>query len=147
MKRTILFLSGMSKKNKALVEEAKSLFDTVETIEYDHWNSGKEIDIEKEKQKLSGTYDVVIAKSIGAYLALHAKAKKYVLMGFPLSYLQHKNIPIPKPKPNMILIQNKNDHAASIEELQKTFPNAKIITNHRDGHTYKVKDAKEFIQD
>lgn len=66
MKKTILFLPGMSKKNKALVEEAKKLFENVQTIEYNHWKSGKEIDIEKEKQKLSGTYDVVIAKSIGA---------------------------------------------------------------------------------
>lgn len=145
MVKRVLFLPGASKKNKKMVEEAKTLFDDVTTITYEHWDTDEELDIENEKAKLKEEFDVVIAKSIGAYLALSVPAKKHVLLGFPLRYLEGKGIALPEPTSNMTIIQNKNDRAGSIEAIKKVYLDAKMVKNHRENHTYKVEDALPYV--
>ena len=133
MKDKILILGGYSNKNIPWINKMKEIFSkdySTYLLEYEHWYSDKDLDIEKEISNIckiinENNIEIVIAKSIGILLVSMAiekgliNPKRIVFLGYPKKVLDEENIDIlsnllnEKDKIDIIFIQQENDFQCS----------------------------------
>src|SRR5581483_3101081 len=135
-----LLLSGMSLRNRDWITEVastlKPLFKTTLVQAYEHWATGRTMDLDIEEQSIKtklpdlGNEYIIFAKSAGSVLGLRAIAngtlrpKKCIFCGVALGMAKKADLPIAdwlaQANCPILFIQNNNDPAASFSDL-KTF--------------------------
>lgn len=168
MKDKILILGGYSNKNIPWINKMKEIFnkdyDTY-ILEYEHWHSNNELDIEKEISNISkiineNNIDIVIAKSIGIVLVSMAiekkliSPKKVVFLGYPKKVLDEENIDIlsnileKKDEADIIFIQQENDFQCSYEKLLELLDGKiKVFKIDGDDHSYNDIESIKMVAD
>lgn len=169
MKDKILILGGYSNKNIPWINKMKEIFNkdySTYLLEYQHWYSDKELDIEKEISNISkiineNNIDIVIAKSIGIVLVSMAiekkliSPKKVVFLGYPKKVLDEEKMDIlsnileKKDEIDMIFIQQENDFQCSYEKLLELLPmDIKAFSIEGSDHSYSdVESIKMFVDE
>lgn len=103
----LILLGGYSSHNKEWIEKvadsARDIFDNTEIIYYEHWKTGREMNLEFESAKLKESANkkecCIFAKSAGIIIALREitgglKPKKCFFAGMPLNWARANNIDI-----------------------------------------------------
>lgn len=157
----VLILGGQSSRHQQWVRDlAASLadqFETVKFIDYRHWQTNGDLDIDHELQEISkATQDltnyVIIAKSIGSVLSILAisqgvcKPEKCVFLGFPLAEVT-EHLPVLgsnlRDLPETIFVHNKHDPHGDASEI-KAYLQANRVKNYQffeqDGNTHDYVD-------
>ena len=155
MKKNILILGGYSKNNIEWIENVKSicnLDNNVFIVKYDNWYNYKEMDFNKEIEKILSIInnehiDIIIAKSIGIYLLTKLKdiikLKNIIFIGYPLEVLKKENIDIKdaikkmNKENKLYIIQQEKDPLCSYNKLKNMFNNEiKLIKIDGNDHAY-----------
>ncbi len=157
----VLLLGGMSLRNRDWVHEVatslKPLFKKVIVQYYNHWLTGREMDLDYEQQgiasilpELANDY-VVLAKSAGVVLSVKAiadgilKPKKCLFAGTALAMVENERLPfadwLKAVDCPVLFVQNTHDPVASfaklkqyVEDLHKT--DCQFIELPGDTHDY-----------
>jgi hypothetical protein len=145
---TTYIFAGMSIRNKEVIQNAKVLLPKAIGVEYDHWNTGKEMDLDLEASKISfKDGDIIIAKSIGTIVALKALLLKpaevqLCCMGVPLKVAEETSFPlIPLLLENKhIIYQNEFDPIGAVKDLAGLH-----VIPIKDNSTHKY-DFEEIVQ-
>mgnify|MGYP001572047593 FL=1 len=133
----------------------------ISVIEYDHWNTGNQMDFYTEVEKIKNLnmrFDVVLGKSAGAVLAMLATTKgcmypeRAILLGTPmkafLSDGEGKGI-FSKYDVPTIFIQQTNDPYSSFSELKELVgekEKATVIEVPGNDHSYdSIGEIKVFL--
>ena len=169
MKNKYLVLAGNSSLNLGFASAlcvALGEFGKCEYVKYKHWelDGGKSIDIEKEFRLLmtrDGLGDtILIAKSAGIILALHAAGKsvlfkKYYFFGVPFGFAKGLGVDIIDDMKllssrDVTIMQNKFDPACHFDMLIRKFgvdnqKNITFIEGSRSDHYYPVKEVVRVV--
>lgn len=159
MAMNLLILGGMSPRHKEWVrqvaDELRPGFDSIRFLDYRHWDTGAEMDIEYEVAQLAnlaedfGEY-IVVAKSIGSAVATLANARgliqpKFCLfMGFPLKVVE-ADVPEVTSSlsvlPRTVFVHNQQDPLGSADAVRNFVADHapgkwKLLTQPGDTHEY-----------
>jgi pimeloyl-ACP methyl ester carboxylesterase len=148
-----LILPGYSPTNKAWLLETKEKLKPLNNVvayEWQHWTTGKELDIKAETEKILtiiGTQKVnIIAKSIGTKVLMSMLPKipeqvnKVILCGIPMDPLAYlKGIKQINSK-DLIIFQNSKDPLMPYFLIEKYIhlidKNIKVVEKDADNHDY-----------
>lgn len=163
--KNMLILGGNSSKNISWINTMNDFYKeeyNVKIVEYDNWYNEKEMDFDKELEKVgsilgNNNFDIVLAKSIGLviicylYRKINIKNKKIVFMGYPKMMLDNENISIKDDiyklnKDNKLLIvQQENDPLCSYEVLNKELDNVELLKVDGNDHSYNGIFNNEYL--
>ena len=168
----LLLLGGISSHNKEWIEEIeeslRDLFDSTHIQYYDHWQSGGNIDVEKEVDNLIKDLDpkedyVVFAKSAGVIVTLKAMQerpfipKACIFVGSAIRFGRASGYPVDdwlkENKVRKLFIQQTGDNAIPFQELKLMLQgfnaqNYKMIEIPGNDHHYDdIKHLEGFIKE
>lgn len=177
MKTSLIILPGNSDNNVRLVTSLANLFrgefDEIVGVHYQHWNTGRNIDLEAEcdllAEKLKGRNDyLVIGKSAGTLVSLKSindkkiSPSKCVYFGVPLKWQPAQHLPLEEYFQDYstptLFVQNRNDRLLLFKELSELLAEKKCqnfelketFWEGHNGHQYEIhtlrKEVLEFLK-
>ncbi len=169
-KNNIIFLGGNVKENINWLKLMRDNFDddyNVYDMHYNHWQTGSEINFDKEIKKLTKLISdaklvkySIVAKSVGSILTLKAifqekiNPSSFIMLGLPLKYLERNLIDIKDElkyaslKSKTMLIQESKDPIGSYDEVVGRIPqNIKVFKINGNTHEYNnVNEIKPLVK-
>ena len=142
----ILFFAGSSARNQALIEQAKTKYQDVIAVRWNHWDGqeDREDDYKRVIQALKAHPDArVIAKSYGGALVMRALSNHKIrntditILGALPTALKQEDIDTKNVSQRVQVIQNEYDPHGSYQEVKKYLSNVHCIKGN-DTHTYKL---------